>query len=92
MGGQAAGEMGRPADRRGPSVKMVLRGLRAKSSSPDINHSPACSSPRIQAATYMVFGMAELDREKAGMGTTISAMLVSPARHRARPSRRQPHL
>lgn len=29
----------------------------------------------VQAATYIVFGMAELDSEKAGMGTTISAMV-----------------
>ena len=30
----------------------------------------------IQSATYMVFGLAELDSEKAGMGTTISAMVA----------------
>lgn len=30
----------------------------------------------VQAATYMVYAMAELDREKTGMGTTISAFLV----------------
>jgi protein phosphatase len=30
----------------------------------------------VQAATYIVFGMAELDSEKAGMGTTISAMVA----------------
>ena len=30
----------------------------------------------VQAATYMVFSMAELDRDKSGMGTTISALLV----------------
>jgi protein phosphatase len=29
----------------------------------------------VQAATYLVFAMAELDRGKAGMGTTISAMM-----------------
>ena len=29
----------------------------------------------VQAATYMVFALAELDREKSGMGTTISALL-----------------
>ena len=29
----------------------------------------------VQAATYMVFAMAELDSDKAGMGTTISAMM-----------------
>lgn len=30
----------------------------------------------IQAATYMVFSMAEMDRGKTGMGTTLTAMLV----------------
>jgi protein phosphatase len=30
----------------------------------------------IQGATYMVFAMSELDRDKSGMGTTISAALV----------------
>jgi protein phosphatase len=29
----------------------------------------------VQAATYLVYGMAELDSNKAGMGTTISAMM-----------------
>lgn len=29
----------------------------------------------VQAATYLVYGMAELDTDKAGMGTTISAMM-----------------
>ncbi len=30
----------------------------------------------IQAATYMVFSMAEMDRGKSGMGTTLSTMLI----------------
>jgi serine/threonine protein phosphatase PrpC len=30
----------------------------------------------VQAATYLVYGMAELDSNKAGMGTTISAMMA----------------
>jgi serine/threonine protein phosphatase PrpC len=30
----------------------------------------------VQAATYMVFSMAEMDRGKSGMGTTLSALLV----------------
>src|SRR5262249_11546652 len=30
----------------------------------------------IQAATYMLFAIAELDRDKTGMGTTISAALA----------------
>jgi protein phosphatase len=34
----------------------------------------------VQAATYLVFGMAEFDSDKAGMGTTLSA-LVSFGEH-----------
>lgn len=30
----------------------------------------------VQAATYFVFSIAEIDRDKSGMGTTISALLV----------------
>jgi serine/threonine protein phosphatase PrpC len=30
----------------------------------------------IQAATYMVFGMAQMEKDKSGMGTTISAAMV----------------
>jgi len=30
----------------------------------------------VQAATYFVYSIAEIDREKSGMGTTISALLV----------------
>ena len=38
----------------------------------------------IQAATYMVFGIAEQDPEHKGMGTTITAMLVINRRRCAR--------
>ena len=30
----------------------------------------------VQAATYFVYSIAEIDRDKSGMGTTISALLV----------------
>ena len=30
----------------------------------------------VQAATYFVYSIAEIDRDKSGMGTTISAMLI----------------
>jgi len=30
----------------------------------------------VQAATYFVFSIAEIDRDKSGMGTTISALLI----------------
>ncbi len=32
----------------------------------------------VQSACYMIFGMAELDPEKRGMSTTISALLIGP--------------
>jgi serine/threonine protein phosphatase PrpC len=32
----------------------------------------------VQGATYMVFGLAEQDRSKVGMGTTLSAMMRTP--------------
>src|SRR5689334_25034909 len=31
----------------------------------------------VKSACYMVFGMAELDPEKKGMSTTLSALLIS---------------
>jgi protein phosphatase len=76
MGGQAAGEIA--SQQTVETVhEMVRRDLRAKAAAgADINHSRVLESA-VQAATYMVYGMAELDREKAGMGTTLSAMLVS---------------
>lgn len=33
----------------------------------------------VQGATYMVFGLAEQDRAKTGMGTTLSAMMRTPS-------------
>ena len=74
-GGQAAGEV---ASQQAVEtmLEMVRRGLQDASRQP-INHSRVLESA-VQAATYMVYGMAELDREKAGMGTTLSAMLLSP--------------
>lgn len=77
MGGQAAGEV---ASQQAVEtmLEMVRRGLQGSSKSgQSINHSRVLESA-VQAATYMVYGMAELDREKAGMGTTLSAMLLSP--------------
>src|SRR6478736_4977188 len=75
MGGQAAGEVA--SQQTVETVhEMVRRDLRKSQSGQEINHSRVLESA-VQAATYMVFGMAEFDREKAGMGTTLSAMLVS---------------
>lgn len=84
MGGQAAGEV---ASQQAVETvhEMVRRGLRPGSTAPRPTESapPQSRIPSperllesaIQAATYMVYSMAELDRTKAGMGTTLSAML-----------------
>jgi protein phosphatase len=81
MGGHAAGEV---AAREAVDTVygMVKRGLETM---PDLRGPLAHDRVRaacrllegaVQAATYMVFALAELDREKHGMGTTISAALV----------------
>jgi protein phosphatase len=80
LGGHAAGEVASQE-----SVEtifgMVKRGLTL---SPDLRGPiteervrSACRMMEgaVQAATYMLFAMAEIDRDKSGMGTTISAML-----------------
>lgn len=76
MGGQAAGEV---ASQQAVEtvLEMVRRALRSPKEGHTLNH-PRILESAVQAATYMVFGMAELDRAKAGMGTTLSALLVSP--------------
>jgi serine/threonine protein phosphatase PrpC len=81
MGGHAAGEV---ASREAVDTVygMVKRGLETM---PDLRGPLAHDRVRaacrllegaVQAATYMVFALAELDRDKHGMGTTISAVLV----------------
>ena len=81
MGGHAAGEVA-SEEAVDTIFGMVSRGLRAL---PQIvghmteEHARAASrviEGAVQAATYMVFALGELDREKSGMGTTISALLV----------------
>lgn len=77
MGGQAAGEV---ASQQAVEtvLEMVRRGLQGSPrGTQPVNH-PRVLESAVQAATYMVYGMAELDRDKAGMGTTLSAMLLSP--------------
>ena len=81
MGGHAAGEVASQE-----SVEtvygMVKRGIAGLKPLEDPLHEEdvqaACRllESAVQAATYMVFSMAEMDRGKSGMGTTISAMLV----------------
>jgi protein phosphatase len=79
MGGHAAGEVA-SAESVDTIVGMVRRGLRTL----ELDGAPSEEKARaacrllesaVQAATYLLFAMAELDRGKAGMGTTISAMM-----------------
>src|SRR5262245_19739049 len=82
MGGHAAGEVasGEAVD---TVYGMVKRGLGSiVDSRAPLTEQRARAACRvlegaIQAATYMVFAIAELDREKSGMGTTISASLFT---------------
>jgi len=81
MGGHAAGEVA-SQEAVETVYGMVKRGI-AELGSPDepLDQERSRAACRIiegaiQAATYMVFAMSELDREKSGMGTTISTALV----------------
>jgi serine/threonine protein phosphatase PrpC len=81
MGGHAAGEI---ASQEAVETihGMVKRGLRAlpQLAGPLTNeHARAgcrLMEGAVQAATYMVYALAELDHDKSGMGTTISALLT----------------
>jgi protein phosphatase len=81
MGGHAAGEV---ASREAVDTLygMVKRGVGSLRELVDpVEESDARAACRlmesaVQAATYLVFSMAEIDRAKSGMGTTVSAMLV----------------
>jgi serine/threonine protein phosphatase PrpC len=82
MGGHAAGEIA-SQEAVETVYGMVKRGiaalapLNAPFSQADGQAACRLMESAIQGATYMVFSMAELDRGKQGMGTTISALLVS---------------
>jgi protein phosphatase len=80
MGGHAAGEVA-SAEAVETVFGMVKRGIGpVLDANEPLTESRARAACRIlegsiQAATYMVFALAELDREKTGMGTTISTAL-----------------
>jgi protein phosphatase len=81
MGGHAAGEV---ASREAVDTVygMVKRGigelheLVAPLSPTDSRAACRLMESAVQAATYFVYSIAEIDRDKSGMGTTISALLV----------------
>jgi len=82
MGGHAAGEVAsqeaidtvRGMVRQGESL---LRAVEAGDHSPEaLWRVGRLLESAVQAATYMVFGIAQNDPEQAGMGTTLSALLL----------------
>ena len=81
MGGHAAGEVAsrEAVDTLYGMVKRGVRGLRElvdPVSEADSRAACRLMESAVQAATYFVFSIAEIDRAKSGMGTTISAMLI----------------
>ena len=81
MGGHAAGEVA-SQEAVDTIFGFVKRGLAAMPKLVgDVTPEKARAASRliegaVQAATYMVFALSEIDRDKSGMGTTISALLV----------------
>lgn len=81
MGGHAAGEIA-SQEAVETVYGMVMRGISKlhELADPlvedDVRAASRLMESAIQAATYMVFSMAEMDRGKSGMGTTLSALLV----------------
>lgn len=78
MGGHAAGEIA-SAEAIDTIHGMVKRGKRHLSADVDTDAALRAAirllEGSVQAATYLIFAMAELDADKNGMGTTISAMM-----------------
>ena len=81
MGGHAAGEVAsrEAVDTLYGMVKRGVRGLRdlvEPLSEADSRAACRMMEAAVQAATYFVYSIAEIDRDKSGMGTTISALLT----------------
>jgi serine/threonine protein phosphatase PrpC len=80
MGGHAAGEVA-SQEAVDTIYGMVKRGRRSQAeyADPDValRANVRLLEGSVQAATYMVYAMSELDSRKSGMGTTISAIMLS---------------
>jgi len=81
MGGHAAGEVAsqEAVETIYGMVKSGVRNLRDlydPLEEAEVRKASRLMESAVQAATYMVYSLAELDRGKSGMGTTISAMLI----------------
>ncbi len=81
MGGHAAGEVAsrEAIDTLYGMVKRGIGGLHElvdPVAETDARAACRLMESAVQAATYFVYSIAEIDRAKSGMGTTISAMLV----------------
>jgi len=81
MGGHAAGEIasGEAVDTVYGMVKRGVAGLGDLHQQLDDQRARGVCrllEGAIQAATYMVFGLAQFEKDKSGMGTTISCALV----------------
>lgn len=79
MGGHAAGEVA-SQEAVDTVYGMVKRGKASMDLEGDKTEEKARAAARllegaVQAATYMVYALAELEADKTGMGTTISAMM-----------------
>lgn len=81
MGGHAAGEIA-SSEAVATAYGMVkqahgsLKKLQGALDDAQTRAARRLMESAIQAATYMVYTLAELDREKSGMGTTITGLLV----------------
>jgi serine/threonine protein phosphatase PrpC len=79
MGGHAAGEVA-SHEAIDSIYGMVKRGKARLTDSTDsetrLRAAARLLEGSVQAATYMVYAMSELDSRKSGMGTTISAMMA----------------
>ncbi len=79
MGGHAAGEVA-SQEAIDTVHGMVKRGKKSLGLEGPLTEERSRAAARllegaVQAATYIVYAMAEIDRGKAGMGTTITAMM-----------------